>query len=101
MNTRNPDMMSKVEAIFVLADMSRSRKLTLEQVTALQMGVRCLCKRHFDHMRGLVRWRERKAKEAAVYITPPFAVAAAEAAAPEVNDPTVQRSNDQTEGGEG
>lgn len=61
---RKPDMMSKVQAISVLANMSRSRKLNLEQITALQMGVRSLCKRHFDHMRGLVRWRERKAKEA-------------------------------------
>jgi hypothetical protein len=64
MKTRNPDLMTKVEAISVLADMSRSQKLNLEQVTAIQMGVRSLCKRHFDHMRGLCRWRERKAKEA-------------------------------------
>ena len=70
--------MSKVEAIGILADMSRSKKLSLDQVIALQMGVKCLCKRHFDHMRGLARRRARIAEEAAEteYTTPPDVLAA-------------------------
>lgn len=59
--------MSKAEAIGVLARMAYMDGLTVEQVVALQIGVRCLCKRHFDSRRNMAR-RNAPADE---YRTPP------------------------------
>ena len=59
--------MSKGEAIGILAQMAYMDGLTVEQVVALQIGVRCLCKRHFDSRRNMAR-RKAPADE---YRTPP------------------------------
>ena len=58
--------MSKPEAAYILCRMATSRKLTVEGVTALQMGVRSLLKRHFDRQRNWAKRREQAANEAEV-----------------------------------
>jgi hypothetical protein len=56
--------MSKPEAAYILCRMATSRKLTVDGVTALQMGVRSLMKRHFDRQRNWAKRRMRAAGEA-------------------------------------
>jgi hypothetical protein len=64
--------MSKAEAIGVLARMAYMDGLSVEQVVALQVGVRSLCKRHFDSRRNMARRNAPKD----VYRTPPDVSAA-------------------------
>ena len=56
--------MGKPEAAYILCRMATSRKLTVDGVTALQMGVRSLMKRHFDRQRNWAKRRMRAAGEA-------------------------------------
>ena len=55
------DHMSRPEAAHILCRMAASRKVDVEGVVALQMGVHSLLKRHFDRQRNLVRRRARAA----------------------------------------
>ena len=63
--------MSKGEAIGILAQMAYMDGLSVEQVIALQVGVRSLCKRHFDSRRNMARRNSPKDE----YRTPPDVVA--------------------------
>lgn len=56
--------MSNPEAASILCRMATSHKLTVDGVTALQMGVRSLMKRHFDRQRNWAKRRMRAAGEA-------------------------------------
>lgn len=62
--TRGDSYMSKPEAAYILCRMATSRKVDVSGVTALQMGVRSLMKRHFDRQRNWARRRARAAGEA-------------------------------------
>lgn len=55
------DHMSRPEAAHILCRMSTSRKVDVDGVVALQMGVRSLMKRHFDKQRNLAIRRARVA----------------------------------------
>lgn len=55
------DHMSRPEAACVLSRLAVMRKLDVDAVTALQMGVRTLLKRHFDRQRN--RAKRRMAKQ--------------------------------------
>ena len=77
--------MGRATALGVLARMAYDRSLSLEEVTALQMAVRCIAKRHFDAERRFKRRREA-ARTAEMYLTPPFALA--ETARQDVAPPT-------------
>lgn len=61
---RGNSYMSKPEAAYILCRMATSRKCDVSGVTALQMGVRSLMKRHFDRQRNWARRRARAAGEA-------------------------------------
>ena len=61
---RGNSYMSKPEAAYILCRMATSRKCDVSGVTALQMGVRSLMKRHFDRQRNWARRRTRAAGEA-------------------------------------
>ncbi len=56
--------MSNPEAAYILCRMATSRKVDVSGVTALQMGVRSLMKRHFDRQRNWAKRRMRAAGEA-------------------------------------
>ena len=62
--TRGDSYMSKPEAAYILCRMATSRKCNVSGVTALQMGVRSLMKRHFDRQRNWAKRRMRAAGEA-------------------------------------
>lgn len=62
--SRGDSFMSKPEAAYILCRMATSRKVDVSGVTALQMGVRSLMKRHFDRQRNWARLRARAAGEA-------------------------------------
>lgn len=66
--TANPplgeDHMSRPEAVNILCRMATSRKVDVNGVIALQMGVRSLLKRHFDRQRNWARRREQAANAA-------------------------------------
>lgn len=55
------DRMSRPEAAHILCRMATSRKVDVEGVVALQMGVRSILKRHFDMQRYWARRRARAA----------------------------------------
>ena len=52
------------EAVNILCRMATSRKVDVNGVIALQMGVRSLLKRHFDRQRNYARRREQAANAA-------------------------------------
>ena len=58
--------MSRPEAANILCVMATSRKIDVNGVVALQMGVRSLMKRHFDCQRNRAMRRARAAKETEV-----------------------------------
>lgn len=58
------DHMSRPEAVNILCRMATSRKVDVNGVIALQMGVRSLLKRHFDRQRIWARRREQAANAA-------------------------------------
>ena len=62
--TRGDSYMSRPEAAYILCRMATSRKCDVSGVTALQMGVRSLMKRHFDRQRNWARRREQAANAA-------------------------------------
>ena len=53
--------MSRATASGLLMEMARLRSMTLDQVTALEMGVRRLMSAHFQKQRNLARRREKEA----------------------------------------
>ena len=55
------DRMSRPEAVNILCRMATMRKVDVNGVIALQMGVRSLLKRHFDRQRNWARRREQAA----------------------------------------
>ena len=55
------DHMSRPEAAHILCHMATSRKVDVEGVVALQMGVHSLLKRHFDRQRNRARRMARAA----------------------------------------
>ena len=57
------DHMSRPEAAYVLARLAVMRKLDVDAVTALQMGVRTLLKRHFDRQRNWAKRRMAKKRQ--------------------------------------
>ncbi len=57
------DHMSRPEAAYVLARLAVMRKLDVDAVTALQMGVRTLLKRHFDRQRNWAKRRMAKQQQ--------------------------------------
>ena len=58
------DHMSRPEAVNILCRMATSRKVDVNGVTALQMGVRSLLKRHFCCQRNRAHSREQAANAA-------------------------------------
>ena len=56
------DVMSRAEAAFVLMKMMRRGGGTVREVEALQVGVRCLVKRHCDCMKNRARRNEKSAE---------------------------------------
>lgn len=54
-NGNDNGRMSKAEAIGIIANLATRRDLTVEDVTALQVALRALAKRLFDHERCLKR----------------------------------------------
>ena len=57
------DVMSRAEAAFVLMKMMRRvGGGTVREVEALQVGVRCLVKRHCDYMKNRARRNEKSAE---------------------------------------
>ena len=57
------DHMSRPEAAYVLSLLATSRKIDVDAVTALQMGVRTLLKRHFDRQRNWAKRRMAKQQQ--------------------------------------
>ena len=57
------DHMSRPEAAYVLARLAVMRKLDVDAVVALQMGVRTLLKRHFDRQRNWAKRRMAKQQQ--------------------------------------
>ena len=55
------DHMSRPEAAHILSRMATSRKVDVDGVVALQMGVKTLLKRHFDTQRNRAKRRARAA----------------------------------------
>jgi len=55
------DHMGRPDAAAILCRMATSRKVNVNGVIALQMGVRSLLKRHFDRQRNWARRREQAA----------------------------------------
>ena len=60
------DFMSRAEAIGLLARMAARRNVSLEEVRALQVAVRCLAKRLFDTARWFSRRQEGQPEKAVV-----------------------------------
>lgn len=77
--------MSNPEAAFILADMAFARRNSVDDVTALQMGVNRLMVRHFQKQRNWARRRAARLRaEGATESVPPIAPEeAAEAAEPQ------------------
>ncbi|MBQ9343794.1 MAG: hypothetical protein IJT88_01105 [Kiritimatiellae bacterium] len=63
--------MGRVTALGILARMAYDKERTLDEVNALQMAVRVIANRHFQHERN---WKRRRAAKEAMSITPPFVV---------------------------
>ncbi len=59
--TDEDSRMSRPEAVKILCRMATMRKIDVNGVIALQMGVRSLLKRHFDRQRNWARRREQAA----------------------------------------
>ena len=58
MNTEVPHM-NYCEAAAILARLAKNRKLTTDEVTALEMGAKRLLARHFQRARNHLRRAER------------------------------------------
>lgn len=71
MTEKRKETMGRATALGVLARMAYDKERTLDEANALQMAVRCIANRHFQHERN--RKRRRAAKDA-MSITPPFVV---------------------------
>mgnify|MGYP007069942767 CR=1 FL=1 len=84
----------RVETILVLVKMAQEEEGV--RLEALLKATKALCRDYVHKERYKVARAERKAD---VYITPPFAVAQQDEAAPAGNEPTIQRQDDQAEGG--
>lgn len=57
--SRGERHMSKVEAAAILGRMAATSWVTVDEVTALEMGARRLMNRHFQRQRNWARRRER------------------------------------------
>ena len=71
MREERKETMGRVTALGILARMAYDKERTLDEVNALQMAVRVIANRHFQHERN---WKRRRAAKEAMSITPPFVV---------------------------
>ncbi len=98
MTEERKETMGRATALGVLARMAYDRSLSIEEVTALQMAVRCIAKRHFDAERN---WKRR---HAAAALPPPAGVKSSEVEKLKSPEPfnlsTLQPSTPADEGGE-